>query len=315
VAVFFEKWMKGLAKTREALAGRASCWFGGGSADAARIEDLETALIAADAGPEVAAELIRNLKSAAGSGVPGAESARAILKREILSLVRADDPPSGPENGKPRVILMVGVNGAGKTTTVGKLAHRFRSEGKSVVVAGADTFRAAADAQLAAWADRSGAAMIGQTPGADPASVAFDALDHAVRRGADVLIVDTAGRLHTKANLMAELGKIRRVLSKRMASAPHETLLVLDATTGQNGLRQAEAFTRTAGVTGIVLAKLDGTAKGGAVLAVRRATGIPVRWVGVGESIGDLLPFDAEAFAEGILGEVGSGGSTSDPSV
>ena len=197
---------------------------------------------------------------------------------------------------------MVGVNGTGKTTTIGKLARRFRREVKTVLLAAADTFRAAAGEQLDVWAERSGARLIRQAPGADPASVAYDALDHAARHCVDVLLVDTAGRLHTKQNLMEELKKIRRVLSKRMPSAPHETLLVLDATTGQNGLRQARIFTEAAGVTGIVLTKLDGTAKGGMVLAIRQETGIPVRWAGAGEEVDDLLPFDAEAFAEGLFG-------------
>jgi fused signal recognition particle receptor len=225
------------------------------------------------------------------------------LKEKVRAFI--EDANSEPRafGEKPWVILVVGVNGTGKTTTIGKLGHRFKQEGRKVLLAGADTFRAAAAEQLEVWASRSGIPVITQKYGADPASVAYDALDHAVRHGTDVLIVDTAGRLHTKANLMEELKKIRRVLAKRMAFAPHETLLVLDATTGQNGLRQAEMFTQAAGVTGIVLTKLDGTARGGIVLGIKRETGIPVRWVGLGEGIDDLLPFDAEAFAEGLLGE------------
>ena len=203
------------------------------------------------------------------------------------------------------MILVVGVNGTGKTTTIGKLARRFEEEGKKVLLAGADTFRAAAGEQLEVWAKRTGADVIRQSSGADPASVAFDALQAAIARELDVLIVDTAGRLHTKVNLMEELKKIRRVLSRQMESAPHEVLLVLDATTGQNGLSQAERFTRSVGITGIALTKLDGTAKGGIVVAIHRKLGIPVKWVGVGEGMDDLVPFDAGAFVGSLVGEEG----------
>jgi len=193
------------------------------------------------------------------------------------------------------------VNGTGKTTTIGKLAHRFRSEGKKVLLAAADTFRAAAGEQLEAWGNRAGADVIRQCMGADPASVAFDAMNAAQARGVDVLIIDTAGRLHTKVNLMEELKKIPRVIQKRMTGAPHEVLLVLDATTGQNGLSQARLFTEAIGVTGVVLTKLDGTARGGIVVAISRELDIPVKWIGVGEDVDDLIPFDAEVFVEGIF--------------
>jgi fused signal recognition particle receptor len=302
---FLDKWKKGLAKTRKGLTGRLTRILKGGDpVTEALFEELEAALIEADAGVETARNLIEAVKSAPiQSDEDPKEGIRRVLKEKIRSLIADEVPNPAVFSEKPLVILVVGVNGAGKTTTIGKLAHRFRQDGKKVLLAGADTFRAAAGEQLGVWADRAGAEFVTQKPGADPASVAFDALDHAVLHHADVMIVDTAGRLHTKVNLMEELKKIRRVLGKRMPSAPHETLLVLDATTGQNGLRQAQRFTEAAAVTGIVLAKLDGTAKGGIVLGIRRETGIPVRWVGVGEGIDDLLPFDAEAFAEGMLGE------------
>jgi fused signal recognition particle receptor len=302
---FLDKWKKGLSKTRKGISEKiAQILKGNDPITESLYEELETALIEADAGVETAHKLIEAVKSGpVQSGENQRETVRRLLKETIRSSIQENDPRSVGFSEKPWVILVVGVNGTGKTTTIGKLGFRFRQEGKKVLFAGADTFRAAAGEQLEAWAERSGIPIITQKHGADPASVAFDALDHAVQHGMDVMIVDTAGRLHTKVNLMEELKKIRRVLGKRMPSAPHETLLVLDATTGQNGLRQAQMFTEAAGVTGIVLAKLDGTAKGGIVLGIRQVTGIPVRWVGLGEGIEDLLPFDAEAFAEGLLGE------------
>jgi fused signal recognition particle receptor len=203
---------------------------------------------------------------------------------------------------KPHVILVVGVNGTGKTTTIGKLAYYFRQLGKRVLLAGADTFRAAAGAQLEIWAKRVGVDMVKSSMGADPASVAFDALSGAIAREVDILIIDTAGRLHTKVNLMEELKKIRRVLEKKMDTAPHEVLLVIDATTGQNGMRQAMQFRTAVHVTGIVLTKLDGTAKGGIVVAIHRRLGIPVKWVGVGEGLDDLVNFNPGAFVEGMFG-------------
>jgi fused signal recognition particle receptor len=300
-----QAWSAGLARARRSLhEGLSRIFSGAGPAGAAALDDLEAALIAADAGPETAAELVEAVRSGRiPAGADGAGAARDALKERIRALLGEGGPDPAAFGEKPWVVLFVGVNGTGKTTTVGKMAHRFASEGRRVVLAAADTFRPAANEQLAIWAGRAGVPVIGQKPGADPASVAFDALDHAVRQGADALCVDTAGRLQTKVNLMEELGKIRRVLSKRMPSAPHETLLVIDATTGQNGLSQARRFTEAAGVTGIVLTKLDGTARGGVVLGIRRALGVPIRWAGLGEGIDDLVPFDAEAFAEGLLGE------------
>ena len=203
---------------------------------------------------------------------------------------------------KPHVILVVGVNGTGKTTSIGKLAYRFRRQGMKALLAGSDTFRAAAGEQLEEWGKRIGADVIRQAPGADPASVAFDALQAAMARGVDTLLVDTAGRLHTKSNLMEELKKIKRVLSKQMETAPHEVLLVLDATVGQNGISQAKEFTKAVGVTGIILTKLDGTARGGIVIAIHQALRIPIKWVGLGEDVDDLVPFDTHAFVEGMFG-------------
>jgi fused signal recognition particle receptor len=300
---FLDKWKQGLGKTRQGLAEKLSRIIRGDDpASAALLEDLETALIEADAGADVAQTLIEAVKSASFSSDENPQAGiRRVLKEKVLELLGEAEPKPRAVSDKPLVMLVVGVNGTGKTTTIGKLAHRFKQEGLKVLLAGADTFRAAAGEQLEAWAKRAGVPVITQKHGADPASVGYDALDHAMRHGMDVLIVDTAGRLHTKVNLMEELKKIRRVLSRRMPAAPHETLLVLDATTGQNGLSQARLFTEAAGVTGIVLTKLDGTARGGIVLGIRRETGIPVQWVGLGEGMEDLQPFDAEAFAEGLF--------------
>jgi fused signal recognition particle receptor len=300
---FLDKWKQGLGKTRQGLAEKLSRIIRGDDpASAALLEDLETALIEADAGVDVAHTLIEAVKSASFPSDENPQAGiRRVLKEKVLELLGDADQKPRSLAEKPEVILVVGVNGTGKTTTIGKLAHRFKQDGLKVLLAGADTFRAAAGEQLEAWGKRAGVPVITQKHGADPASVGYDALDHALRHGMDVLIVDTAGRLHTKVNLMEELKKIRRVLSRRMPAAPHETLLVLDATTGQNGLRQARLFTEAAQVTGIVLTKLDGTARGGIVLGIRRETGIPVRWVGLGEGMEDLEPFNAEAFAGGLF--------------
>jgi fused signal recognition particle receptor len=300
---FLDKWKQGLGKTRQGLAEKLSRIIRRDDpASEALLEDFEAALIEADAGVDVAQALIEAVKSASFAADENPQAGfRRALKDKVLALLGDADPKPPSTGEKPRVILVVGVNGTGKTTTAGKLAHRFKQEGLKVLLAGADTFRAAAGEQLEAWGKRAGVPVITQKHGADPASVGFDALDHAMRHGMDVLIVDTAGRLHTKVNLMEELKKIRRVLGRRMPAAPHETLLVLDATTGQNGLKQARLFTEAAGVTGIVLTKLDGTARGGIVLGIRRETGIPVQWVGLGEGVEDLQPFDAEAFAEGLF--------------
>ena len=302
---FFDKWEKGLAKTRAGILGRISGVLRGRDRiDENALEDLEQILIEGDIGVETATKIIGDVREKMSRGEVGLEEGiRDLLKQEIVRFVGQEErQPHIPQDERPHVVLVVGVNGTGKTTTIGKMAYRFRGEGKKVLLACADTFRAAAGEQLEVWGKRVGADIIRQPMGADPASVAFDALDAAVARGVDVLMVDTAGRLHTKVNLMEELKKIQRVLAKRMDTAPHEVLLVLDATTGQNGLSQARLFTDAVGVTGIVLTKLDGTARGGIVVAVCQELAIPVTWVGVGEGLDDLVVFDAEAFAEGMLG-------------
>ena len=305
MAGLLNKWEKGLARTRKGVFDRISEVFRGkDSVDEVLMDELEQILIEGDVGVDTTMSLIEQLKQIQLEKKEGLEQKfRDLLKAELINLVREDIATVSPASAeKPHVILIVGVNGTGKTTTIGKMADRFRREGKKVLLACADTFRAAAGEQLAVWGKRAGVDIVKQAMGADPASVAFDALEAAMARGVDLLIVDTAGRLHTKVNLMEELKKIHRVLKKRMETAPHEVLLTLDATTGQNGLNQAKLFTEAVGVTGIVLTKLDGTARGGIVVAIRQNLGIPVKWVGVGEGIEDLIPFDAEAFVEGMLG-------------
>jgi len=304
MAFLFSKWRKGLEKTRKGMLERISATLKGKTRlEPGTLDALEQILIEADLGVQTTQELINDLKAASLEGEDLEESARRFLKEKIRTIFASGRTAAASAlDGKPCVILVVGVNGTGKTTFIGKMAHLFKKDGKSVLLAGADTFRAAAGEQLQIWAKRAGSDIILQSPGADPASVAYDALEAAMARHVDVLIVDTAGRLHTKVNLMEELKKIRRVLSKRMPSAPHEVLLVLDATTGQNGLAQASFFTQAVGVTGLVLAKLDGTARGGIAVAVSRTLGIPVRWAGLGEGIDDLVPFDPESFVEGLFG-------------
>jgi fused signal recognition particle receptor len=230
------------------------------------------------------------------------EELKRLLKEELLSILNAaNSRPVNKVDGAPEVILVVGVNGTGKTTTIGKLSQVFRSQGKNVLLCAADTFRAAAIEQLEIWGQRTGTEVIKTRPGGDPAAVLFDALQAAVARHTDYVVVDTAGRLHTKTSLMAELDKMRRTAHRIIPGAPHEVLLVMDATTGQNGLQQARLFTESAGVTGIVLTKLDGTAKGGVVVAICRELGLPVRYVGVGEKAGDLLPFDPKEFVDSLF--------------
>jgi fused signal recognition particle receptor len=304
MALIRERWQQGLAKTRKGVFGRLSQMIKGKvKLDSTLQEEMESLLIEADIGVESALELIDFIQEAIGSEKrTGAFSWQDVLKKRIAEMVRFPQEVSNlSQYDKPHVILMVGVNGTGKTTTIGKLAHLYMKQEKRVLLAGADTFRAAATEQLEIWAERAKAELVKQQHGADPAAVAYDAMDAALARGMDVLIVDTAGRLHTQINLMDELRKIRRVIQKRMESAPHEVVLVIDATTGQNGLRQAKLFSDAVGVTGIALTKLDGTAKGGIVIAIRKEIGIPVKWVGVGEGIEDLVPFDAEAFAASLL--------------
>jgi fused signal recognition particle receptor len=257
---------------------------------------LEEALIRADVGPKAAADVVARVREAYRPPADPAE----VVAAEIARTFDGDSAWVPPE-GKPGIVMVVGVNGTGKTTTIGKIAHRLAADGKTVSLAASDTFRAAAGEQLETWASRAGAHLVAQSRGADPGSVAFDAVKAAQSRGSDVLIVDTAGRLHTRQPLMEELKKVRRVLQKAAGRPPDEVLLVLDATTGQNGIAQARAFTEAVEVTGVVLAKMDGTARGGIVLAVREELGVPVKLVGTGERVQDIAPFDARAFARGLV--------------
>jgi fused signal recognition particle receptor len=257
-------------------------------------ERLEEALIQADVGVPATAELVRRLEARGELGDLG-----EALADEVASLL--GEPPLLSIGGTPTVLLIVGVNGTGKTTTIGKLASKLAEHGHSVVVAAADTFRAAAEEQLEIWAQRAGADFVGSARGGDPAAVAYDAIEAAQARGRDVVIVDTAGRLHTQANLMEELAKVRRVIAGKLEGAPHETLLVVDATTGQNGVQQAKLFAEAAGVTGVVLTKLDGSAKGGVAIPIAYELGLPVKLIGVGEQLDDLRPFDAQDFARALV--------------
>ncbi len=302
----------GLNRTRTGLLGRLKeAVTGKKSLDEDTLEEIEEILISADIGVDTVLELVDRLSRRARiRGENETEEIQAVIRQELKGILAAqtENHSFDPEAFfnppvKPFVIMVVGVNGTGKTTTIGKLAHRFVQAGKSVTIAAADTFRAAASEQLEIWAKRAGSDLIQQQPGADPGAVVFDALKSAVARQKDVLIVDTAGRLHTKLNLMEELKKIKRVMTKILPDAPHEVLLVLDATTGQNGLRQAEQFRDSVGVTGIVLTKLDGTAKGGVVLTILKELGIPVKFIGLGEGLEDLQPFDLDAFIDALFSE------------
>jgi fused signal recognition particle receptor len=271
--------------------------------DRATLDDLEATLLGADLGTTTTHEILQKLREKADrKQIKNVDELKRLLKEEILAILAAtDSQPVTRVDGAPEVILVVGVNGTGKTTTIGKLAQVFRSEGKTVLLCAADTFRAAAIEQLEIWGQRTGTEVIRTKAGGDPSAVLYDALQAASARHTDYVIVDTAGRLHTKTNLMAELEKMRRTAQRIIPGAPHETLLVMDATTGQNGLQQARQFTQSAGVTGIVLTKLDGTAKGGVVVAISREMGVPVRYVGVGEKVGDLLPFDPKDFVDSLF--------------
>ncbi len=264
-------------------------------ADDASWERLEEALIAADVGVPATAELVQRLEA---RGDAGADLGSALAEEAARML---GEPGSLGVSANPSVILVVGVNGTGKTTTIGKLASKLSEHGHSVLVAAADTFRAAAEEQLEIWAQRAQADFVGSERGGDPAAVAYDAIGAAESRGRDVVVVDTAGRLHTQANLMEELAKVRRVIAGRLDGAPHETLLVVDATTGQNGLQQARLFSQAVDVTGIALTKLDGSAKGGIALAIAHELGLPVKLIGIGEGLDDLRPFDPEDFARALL--------------
>ena len=283
-----------LSKSRRALVAELGASFDPGDEEA--WERLEEALIRADVGVPATAELVRRLEARGGL-----TDLSAALADEVETLF--GEPPvlaSAPE--APTVVLVVGVNGTGKTTTIGKLAQKLSEHGRSVLVGAADTFRAAAEEQLEIWAERAGADFVGASRGADPAAVAFDAVEAGRARGKDVVLVDTAGRLHTQGNLMEELAKVRRVIAGRIDGAPHETLLVVDATTGQNGLQQARLFAEAAGVTGVALTKLDGSAKGGVAIAIAHELALPVKLVGVGEGLDDLRPFDASDYAHALIG-------------
>jgi fused signal recognition particle receptor len=260
-------------------------------------------LISADVGVHTAAEVLDAVRDKVSRRqLEDASELKAQIRRHLLEILNSADRPVLPVDGEPEVILVVGVNGTGKTTTIGKLAHHLKAQDKKVLLCAADTFRAAAIEQLEIWGDRTTTDVIKQKPGSDPSAVLFDALQSARARRMDYVIVDTAGRLHTKSNLMSELEKMKRTAGRVIPGAPHEVLLVLDATTGQNGVEQARQFTSTAGVTGIVLTKLDGTAKGGVVIAIARELGLPIRYVGVGEKADDLLQFDPETFIQSLFG-------------
>jgi fused signal recognition particle receptor len=298
----FDKLKKALTKTREAITDKLAAVFTPGrKLDRALLQELEDVLLSADVGLETTDYLIEQLKEAGRKAGPDAD-ADGLLREEVVKLLKAAEG-EGPTYGAPHVILIVGVNGTGKTTSIGKLGKHLVSEGKSVIFAAADTFRAAAIDQLQIWGTRANIAVIAGEPNGDSAAVAVDALQAAQSRGASVLIVDTAGRLHNKSNLMQELEKVSRVLNKRLPGAPHEVLMVLDATTGQNGLNQAREFVKTAGVTGLILTKIDGTAKGGVALAIAKTMSLPIRYVGFGEAVDDFDVFDAEKFAMSLLGE------------
>ncbi|MBI5177741.1 MAG: signal recognition particle-docking protein FtsY [Nitrospinae bacterium] len=298
---FFSRLKKGLGKTTELLAGKlVSITTGRLHLDDDLLEEIEDALIVADLGIATATGLIASLRAAVKKKeITKPDEVRPFLRKRIQEIINV--PYTGTMAGAPHVILMIGVNGAGKTTTIGKLASRFAGEGKSVMVAAGDTFRAAAIEQLAEWSKRAGCEIIRHQAGADPSAVAFDAMKAAIARNKDVVIVDTAGRLHTRTNLMEELKKVRRIIARELEGAPHETLLVVDGTTGQNASAQVREFNVNIPLTGIVITKLDGTAKGGALIGIVNETKIPVRYIGVGESAEDLQPFDAAAFAEALL--------------
>jgi fused signal recognition particle receptor len=306
-----------VSKTRSQIAARVEGLFTlGKKIDPAVLKQLENALLAADIGVRTTREVLEAVREKvdrhqlSDSGELKAELKRQLLARMSFAPAPTNGTSAGatvssaaetPADTRPRVIFMVGVNGVGKTTTMGKLANRLRQEGHSVLLCAADTFRAAAIEQLEVWATRAGVEIVKQKSGSDPAAVVYDAVSAASTRGIDAVIVDTAGRLHTKSNLMAELEKMKRTAAKIVPGAPHEILLVMDATTGQNGLVQAREFTSAVGVTGIILTKLDGTAKGGIVVAITRELNLPVRFVGVGEQMDDLVPFDAESFVNSLF--------------
>jgi fused signal recognition particle receptor len=303
------RFTRAIAATRDTLSERIDKVFENRKQiDAELLDELEEALIAADLGVSTTLEILDKVRRGISRKEIGdLDALKAALKNELLTILRDSErkgvatEESVPESVSPYVIMVVGVNGVGKTTTIGKLAQRIKAEGNDVLICAADTFRAAASDQLAIWAERTGVPLIQQKSGTDPAAVLFDALKAAKARQSDVLIVDTAGRLHNKSNLMAELEKMKRVAGREVEGAPHETLLVLDAITGQNGLEQARQFLKTANVTGIVLTKLDGTAKGGIAVAISKELGLPIRYAGIGEKVDDLVVFDPEQYVNGLF--------------
>lgn len=302
------RWRESLRKTSDLVAARIDrVLLGEARVDESALEDLEDRLIQADVGVRTSADLVEAVRLGVARGeIENGESARRAMVRAVEGIVKGSSAAGAhvdaPLQGPPHVIVFAGVNGVGKTTTIAKVGARYRAQGRRVLLAAGDTFRAGAVDQLAVWAERIGADIVKQGAGADSASVAFDAVQAARARGADVLLVDTAGRLHTKTNLMEEIKKVVRVIGKALPGAPHEVLLVLDATTGQNGLVQAREFHSTIGLTGLVLTKLDGTAKGGIVIQIARDLGLPVLYVGTGEGLDDLEPFDAASYAEALFG-------------
>jgi fused signal recognition particle receptor len=299
----FERMRQAVTRTRDSLGERIDGVLAlTRTVDESSLEELEMSLIASDIGVNTAAEIANHLREhAKRQQIRDGAELKQLLKEELRAILDENVSPAKIVASGPEVVMMVGVNGTGKTTTSGKLAAFYRSRGKTALLCAADTFRAAAIEQLEIWSQRSGVEMVKTKQGGDPSAVLFDALQAAQTHRTDVVIVDTAGRLHTKTGLMAELDKMRRTAQRIIADAPHEVLLVLDATTGQNGLQQARLFTESAGVTGIVLTKLDGTAKGGIAVAIAREMKLPVRFVGVGEALEDLLPFDSRAFVDSLL--------------
>jgi fused signal recognition particle receptor len=306
---FSARFRRAVAATRESLAERIDTVFAGAKQiDAALLDELEEALIAADIGVPTTMHVLETVRRGISrKEIDDIAKLKQAIKSELLSILNASEQhgvaseASVPENIAPYVMMIVGVNGVGKTTTIGKLAQRIKAEGNDVLICAADTFRAAASDQLAIWAERTGVPLIQQKQGTDPAAVLFDSMKAAKARGSDVLIVDTAGRLHNKSNLMAELEKMKRVAGREVEGAPHETLLVVDAVTGQNGLEQARQFLKIAGVTGIVLTKLDGTAKGGIAVAIAKELGLPIRYAGIGEKVDDLVVFDPEIYVNSLF--------------
>ncbi|PYV76295.1 MAG: signal recognition particle-docking protein FtsY [Acidobacteria bacterium] len=304
-AGLFDRLKEAVSRTRENLSDRIEEAVAfSKEIDRNTLDDLEGTLLGADLGSTTTHLVLEKLRERADRRqIKDVEELKRLLKDELLAILNAaNTPPVERPEGVPEVVLVVGVNGTGKTTTIGKLAQTVRSDGKTVLLCAADTFRAAAIEQLEVWGQRTGTEVIRTKPGGDPAAVLYDALEAANARHIDCVIVDTAGRLHTKANLMAELEKMRRTAQRLIPGAPHEVLLVIDATTGQNVLQQAKQFTDAAAATGVVLTKLDGTAKGGVVVAIARELGLPVRYVGVGEKAGDLLPFEPKEFVESLFG-------------